>query len=324
MKESKMKVQIPVRSSDSDEKLIFLKQMGIENAFVMFEDQHSNYDDVMFFKERCSKYGITINDAGNVNLYKKPSIHLGLPDRDYWIEKYNNFNKVLAKAEIKVGYITWDTGRVSTTKFSEGKYNRSSISRIVDMNELKSRPLAFDRVYDENEIWSNFKYFLDNVLPVCEDIKFRLALHPNDPPVPALEGVYNLIHSADDYKRAFALSKNSPYLGMKLCVGCWLEGGTNFGDLLNDIEYFVKQNKVFIVHFRNVSHCLPAFEETLIEDGYMNMYQVIKTLVANNYTGTIHCDHVPKFVKEFGGTDTSFSYATGYLKGLIHAAYDEQ
>lgn len=323
MYENKMKVQIPIRSDFTDDQLLFAKQLGLTNVFVMFKNEDSNYDSVMRFMERCAKFGLTVNDAGNVEMYKHPAIHLGLPDRDEWIKKYNDFNRVLGKAGIRVGYVTWDQGRVSTTKFAVGEHTRGAVGRIVDMDELYSHPLYFDREYSEEEMWGNFKYFMDRVLPVCEEANIRLALHPNDPPVLKLEGVCNLIHSAQDYKRAFEMVDNSPYLGMKFCVGCWLEGGAQFGNLLEDIKYFVENKKVFVVHFRNVSGTLPYFEETLLEDGYMDMYKVMKQFVACGYDGAIHCDHVPELVEACGGRDASFAYSTGYMKALINCAVSE-
>lgn len=320
---SLMKVQMPVTSDYTDDHLKFIKQMGVDNCFVMFRDEDSNYDGVNKFLDRCNKMGLTVNDAGNANYYKHPSIPLGLPERDKWIEKYIDLNRIIANAGVKVGYVTWDAGRVSTTEFAVGKETRGSVGRIVDMQELYRHDLAFDRVYEEDEIWANFKYFMDMVLPVCEETGMKLALHPCDPPVPTLEGFHNLIHSAADYKRAFELVDNSPYLGMKMCFGCWLEGGPAFGNLLEDIKYFVENKKVLIVHFRNVSSCGVHFEETLLEDGYMDMYKAMKQLVACGYDGAIHCDHVPTFVKEFGGQNAAWAYSTGYMKALMHCAEKE-
>ena len=151
----------------------------------------------------------------------------------------------------------------------------------------------------------------------------KIALHPNDPPVECLLGISNLIISADDYKHAFELAGNSPYLGMKMCMGCWLEAGEKFGNLLEDIQYFIEQDKVLIVHFRNVSGTMPYFEETLLEDGYMNMYEAMKQLVRCDYQGVIHVDHVPRFTKECGGMNSSFAYSTGYMKALLNCAVQE-
>ena len=191
------------------------------------------------------------------------------------------------------------------------------------MEELYRHDLAFDRIYEEEEIWDNFKYFLERTLPVCEEIDMKLALHPNDPPVPTLEGFYNLIHSSADYRRAFEMAGNSPYLGMKMCCGCWLEGGPAFGNLLEDIKYFVENKKVLIVHFRNVSSCGVSFEETLLEDGYMDMYEVMKQFVRCDYDGAIHVDHVPVWGESIGGENSAWAYSTGYMKALLNCAKAE-
>jgi len=318
-----MKVQYGLKSNATDDELRFVRQMGIDYVYVLFQDTDLNYDAVMRFQERVERAGLKITDAGNIKNYKHPSIHLGLKDRDYYIEKYIEFMRILGKAGIPVGYMTWEPNNVLTTKNTIGQYTRQSAARIVDIHEMEQRPFSHGREYGEEEIWENFKYFLDCVLPVCEESNVKIALHPNDPPVPSLLGIHNLIHNSDCYRRAFELANDSPYLGMKMCIGCWLEGGREFGDLQADIKEFVSRDKVLVVHFRNVSSPVPYFEETLLEDGYMDMYQVMKQLVACNYNGTIHVDHVPHFVESFGGVHSAFAYSFGYMKALKNCAASE-
>lgn len=319
-----IKVQSKVVSDYTDEQLLFLKQMGIQHVFVMFKDEHTDYDSVMRFVERLRRFGLTPTDAGNTNLYKSAKIHLGLPGRDEAIERYNAFNRILGKAGIPVVYMTWEPNRVLTSRWDVGTYTHGAKARIVDIEELKTRPYTHGRFYTKEEMWENFKYFLDRALPVCEEAQVKIALHPNDPPVDHLVGISNLITSAEDYKHAFELAGNSPYLGMKMCFGCWLEGGDSFGNLMEDIRYFVEQKKVFLVHFRNVSGTVPYFEETLLEDGYGNMYALMKQLVRCGYDGCIHVDHVPVWTEMGGGTKASFAYCTGYMKALLHCAMAER
>lgn len=318
-----MKVQSKVVSDYTDEQLMFIKQMGVDYVYALFKDEHSNYDSVMRLLERLSKFGLTATDAGNVNLYKSDKIHLGLPGRDEAIDAYNDFNRILGRAGIPVGYMTWEPNHVLTTEFKVSTYTRGGIGRVVDLEELKTRPYSHGRVYPEEEIWDNFKYFLDRALPVCEEAGIKIALHPNDPPVDCLLGVTNLIKSAQDYRRAFELAGNSPYLGMKMCIGCWLEGGNAFGDVLEDIRYFIENKKVLLVHFRNVSATMPYFEETLLEDGYADMYELMKQFVRCDYDGSIHVDHVPVWGLPDGCEDSSWAYSTGYMKALLHCAMKE-
>lgn len=74
-------------------------------------------------------------------------------------------------------------------------------------------------------------------------------------------GIATLIENREDYRRAFAMA-DSDFFGMEFCCGCWLEGGRDgFGDVLEGIREFVAADKVFIVHFRNVSGTLPCFTE---------------------------------------------------------------
>ncbi len=323
MREPKMKVQCQINSDVTDDYLKFMRQMNIKNCFIMFKNEHSNYEDVNRVLDKVRQAGLTVNDAGNAFIYKHPSIHLGLSDRDEWIKKYNDLNRTLGNAGVPVGYMTWDTGRVSTTRFAVGPCTREAVGRIVDMDEILSRKPAFGREYEEEEMWANFKYFLDAALPVCKEANIKIALHPNDPPHPKYEGCASLIYNASCYKKAIALADNSPYLGLKFCVGCWLEGGEAFGNVLEDLKYFIEDKRVYMIHFRNVSATLPKFEETLLEDGYMDMYKVMRHLVQLDYDGGIYVDHYPEFLQTTGGLNSSFAYATGYMKGLLNSAMTE-
>ena len=315
----KIKVQQMMRSDATDEELLLYKQMGIRYAYVYFNDYDSNYEDMKRFQEKLKNYGIEITDACNAGYYKNPSIHLGLKDRDICIDRYIDFTKNLAKLGIKLGYMTWDSD-VYETKHDVGKYSRGSKTRIVEEADIPVHDLKFGRHYDEKEIWENCEYFLKKVMPVLKEYNMKIAFHPDDPPVPCFHDVCNLIWRSDDYRRLFALVNDDPHIVMKFCVGCWLQGGAQFGNLMEDLEEFVKKGKVAVVHFRNVSGTLPYFEETLIEDGYMDMYRILRRLIELDYDGVITIDHPLEMVEKFGGKRIGNAYMVGYLKGMLDAA----
>lgn len=251
-----IKVETNCSSKMTDEEMRRVQGMGIEYLAANFVGEDACYDGIVRFQERAARYGLKISNAGCPQLQKCPSIHLGKPDRDEWIEKYNEFTRALGKAGVSVNYIAWQPNGIFRTKIGAGKYNHGQNSFLCDLDEIKARPIANDREYGEDEIWSNFQYFLDKALPVCEEANVKLALHPNDPPIESVGGVHCLIWSSDCYRRAFRMAHNSPYLTMKMCVGCWLES-ESFGDLYKDIDEFVKADKIPIIHFRNVSGALP-------------------------------------------------------------------
>lgn len=95
---------------------------------------------------------------------------------------------------------------------------------------------------------------------------------------------------------------------MEFCTGCWLEGGDEFGNMLEAIRYLHQQEKIFIVHFRNVSDALPYFVETFLDNGYMDMYRAMKIFVEIGYNGTMGLDYTPQFAGDYalgGGTARS-------------------
>ena len=52
--------------------------MNISHCFVMFSNEHSNYEDVNRILDKVRKAGLTVDDAGNAFPYRHPSIHLGM------------------------------------------------------------------------------------------------------------------------------------------------------------------------------------------------------------------------------------------------------
>ncbi len=318
-----MRPQMPVRTADRDETLSFIRQMGVENVSLMLKPEELTYDQVAAQQEMLAKFGLTVSDAACNELQKNKSIHLNLPDRDQQIDRFNHMLRVLGKAKIPFTSIAWQPNGILRTSHQVGKHTRGGISAFCDQNEILARPDAEERSYGETEIWDNFQYFLDRVIPVAEETGVRMALHPNDPPLACMAGIPSLIYNSECYRKAFAMAHGSRALGMKLCVGCWLEAGDAFGDLMKDIEEFCGDDRILCVHFRNVDSPLPVFEETLAEDGYGDMYGIMKQLVACGCDAVISIDHGFRPMEGFGGMAGSFAYPTGFMKGLMWAAERE-
>lgn len=315
-----MNVQIPISTAETDDNLSFIRQMGIEYVSLSLRLEEIEYDTLIRVKERLLKYNINISDVFCTPMQKNKIIQLGLQGRDAEIDLFNQMLRVLGKVGIAFTSVAWQPNGILRTGFKAGQYTRGGISMSADMNEIYARSNANGREYSEQEIWGSFKYFLDRVLPVSEETGVRLALHPSDPPAACMAGVPSLIYNTETLKKALEMADNSRALGIKLCVGCWLEAGDDFGDLMEDIRMFCRQDRILCVHFRNVSSTMPYFEETLAEDGYANMYAIMKHLVACDCSAVISIDHAFKGNDSTGGQLGSFAYPTGYLKGLMHSA----
>ena len=91
-------------------------------------------------------------------------------------------------------------------------------------------------------------------------------------------------------------------------------------------DEFVRRGKVFEVHFRNVSAPLNEdysgyFEETLAEDGYADMYELMLQFIRSGYNGPIFCDHTHRSVNsELLGSSTNRATSDAWIQGLIYAA----
>ena len=316
---SKPLLSMYIEPDPSDDELLFARQLGVDCVYTWVTVQQRTYEYLARLRERVEAHGLRLYNAGNIAVAKNDKIHLGLPGRDQAIADFQTFVRDLGRAGIGVTTFTWEPTQVWSSAPGE---TRGAAARGVDLDEMLRRPYTHGRAYSDDEIWENYTYFIRQMMPVCEEAGVRLALHPNDPPSSQpLGGIPCLIHSFDTYKRAFAIA-NSPALGMEFCCGCWLEGGAGFGDIFEGIRTFTAEDRILIVHFRNVTAPLPRFVETFLDNGYMDMYQVMKTFVQAGYRGTMILDHSPKFAGSYA-TGSGTAYALGYMRALMERALDE-
>lgn len=182
-------------------------------------------------------------------------------------------------------------------------------------------PLTHGREFTLEEMWENYTYFIRKVAPVAEEYGVMIGIHPDDPPVPVMGGVPRLFSSVDGYSRAMQIA-NSPNVGLVFCCGCILEGGkSQWGMNLEEmIRFFGAEKKLVEVEVRNVSSPLPHYTETFIDNGYYDMYKVIKALQDIQYDGIVIPDHFPKLI---GGFHAQTAYAMGYLRALLNRVIAE-
>lgn len=322
-----------VSSKTTDEELRFAKQMGYNHVELSFTDEElDDFEAMKALVERVRNFehgGFDIVMCTNGKIQKCTSIHLALEDRDDWIERTKTFMKNLAALECDTICIAWQPYGISRSGDTPVMTNGAGFS-ANNVETVLDKPLKGDRLYTREEMWETYEYFINAILPTCEETGVRIALHPNDPPVPYLDGIGSLIISADDYRRAFEIAGNSPYIGAKFCVGCALEGGVSFSDnLLADLEDFISKGQIFQIHFRNVTGPIDQdysgyFEECLAQDGYGDMYAIMKTIIKAGFNDSIFCDHSwGGYDKELLGTKTAMHVSNAWIQGLIYAARTE-
>ena len=169
----------------------------------------------------------------------------------------------------------------------------------------------------EDQMWANYRYFIDAVLPVAATEGVRLALHPDDPPAPMLGGIARLFWRPEAFYKAHAMVGGNPVWALDLCLGCCSEmvgGRRNVHEL---IDYFAPRGAIAYIHFRDVQGTMPAFTECFIGDGNFDPAEVLAQLARSGFDGFLLDDHVPQMDGDSPWNHRGRAHAIGYMQGLI-------
>ena len=166
---------------------------------------------------------------------------------------------------------------------------------------------------DEKEVWERLEFFLNQLIPVAEENNVSLAAHPNDPPLPVMRGTGRILKNPSEYDRLININKSRSNK-IEMCLGSIQE--MQEGDLEDYLDKYSKDNRIGYIHFRNVIGKVPNYIEAFVDDGDINMVNVIKILKNNNYDGVIIPDHTPA-LNCSAPWHAGMAYAVGYIKGLI-------
>ena len=190
-------------------------------------------------------------------------------------------------------------------------------------------PLPEVGTHTLEEMWANITYFLEAVVPEAEEAGVRLALHPNDPPVPLSRGSEQIMATLDGWKKLITIV-DSPANGITYDCGVTRELGE---DPVEVCRYFGERDRINHVHFRNVivkTHHVD-YVEVFPDEGQANMFAVMKELVRQKYSGALYPEHpraldADRELEGFdpyypgGGGYTGLTYNVAYAKAMLQAA----
>ena len=245
-----------------------------------------------------------------------------LPGWEQQTEDFKTLLRLMAEQEMKILCYNWmpdeDWQRTSSEVLERGgsrvtEFNLANVGRNVtdaDGKPPHPTPAAL--------LWDHLERFLHAVLPVAEDAGIRLALHPDDPPLPALLGQERIIYTNAALRRVVELAP-LPANGLCYCVGSLHPAGEDVVAGIRDLA-----PHIFFVHARNVRGTAAHFTETWHDNGDIAMPAVIRALKDIGYAGTLRPDHAPIMAGETNETPgyemLGRLFAAGYLRGLIQAA----
>ena len=186
---------------------------------------------------------------------------------------------------------------------------------VWNMRYRKGDPNKFVPETTEKEVWGRLKYFLDEIIPVAEENNVTLAAHPNDPPLPVMRKTARILKNPSEYFDLINMNK-SKNNKIELCLGSIQE--MEEGNLEKYVDNFAKDNRIGYIHFRNVKGKIPNYIEAFVDEGDINMINIIKILKKNNYEGVIIPDHTPALNCD-APWHAGMAYAVGYIKGIIQS-----
>ena len=167
--------------------------------------------------------------------------------------------------------------------------------RMSQMDKLfeKYQPIT------KEKLWDNLKYFLEAIMPTCQECDIKMAIHMDDPPW-AIFGLPRLLVDAASIDRFLTMVDN-PYNCLTLCSGS-LNGNPE-----NRVANIVRKHcdRIAFAHIRNVKHFPNGdFSEASHRDcdGDTGILDILKAYHDCGYEGYIRPDHGRHLWNEGPGT----------------------
>ncbi len=298
----------------NSENLSFLNSMGVDglsiNGLPVIVDK-SNADEIRQMADFVRSFGLKVYDM-RWSVPNWGAVTNGLENRDEQIDLCCSAITAIGSAGIPFcGYTFMSIGHFRTrSKEGRGRAKYSSF----DLDEFRQNNPDQSEKISKEKLWENLEYFLKKVIPIAEEAKVKLALHPDDPPIDfSLGGAPRIIISPENYQKVFDLVPSQSN-AMLFCQGCFAEMGI---DVVRSIKYFAEKNKICMVHFRNIRGTPHNFVETFIDEGEIDMFETMKAYRDSGFFGPFIVDHIPTISQSLA----SKAYAIGYIRATIQAVY---
>ena len=291
-------------------------QCGVRHGVIRLpEDGEFDLNDISHWKTVCKRF----TDFGIKPLVIEPMpneihdhIKAGDGKRDECIEKAIKMFPIMRSLDIDticfnfMAYVGWTR---TSSVFPERGGAKVTEFNIADY-------VGTDDVITSEELWKNYAYFIRAVIPEAEKYGIKLALHPDDPPVPRLGNVERIMISHANIRRAVNGIVQSNFLGITMCQANFHIMGEDLADTVQEFA-----DRIFLIHFRNAVGTPEHFRETFHDNGEIDMAGLMKVYAENGVDVPIRVDHVPTLAGE-RSVHTGYDalgrlFAIGYLKGIL-------
>ena len=308
-------------------------------------------EEIAAYIHQIQTAGLECEVIESVNVHE--DIKMGLPSRDAYIANYCTTIRNLAKFGVKViiynfmpvfDWLRTDLARVIPEDGSNSLYfDEKDLGSMTPLDlvrntmdqsngftlpgweperlaELEATLQRYQSI-SPDDLRANYRYFLEGIIPTCEECGIVMACHPDDPAWPIF-GLPRIAHSKEDFDKIIQLY-DSPSNAICLCTGSL--GSSPENDIPAIIRHFGSLNRIGAMHVRNVKHLgYHKFREAshLSADGDLDMFEIMKAIHDTCPNTYIRPDHGRMIWNEQGRPGYGlYDRALGatYLNGLWEA-----
>ena len=193
-------------------------------------------DRILRLKSLCDENGLEMEVIESVPVHE--DIKLGRPTRDRYIANYAQNIRNLGKVGVKcicynfMPVFDW----LRTNLHTEAADGSNALSycheELMRLDPHNLHLPGWDESYTSDELnalldsysgmsheklFENLVYFLNGIMPACDETGINMAIHPDDPPWDMF-GLPRIITGEASYDKLFAAVPN-PHNGITLCTG---------------------------------------------------------------------------------------------------------
>jgi mannonate dehydratase len=299
------------------------RQMGIRHAIVNAKPQRTglnppwDIDALRQVQREFAEAGLTVHGLEG-DQFDMSRIKLGLAGRDEDIERYCRM--LCNMGELGIPLLCYNfMAQIGWFRSSVGVAGRGgALVSQFDLKEMPPSPTEAGEV-PADRIWENYRYFIQHIIPEAQKAGVRMALHPDDPPLPSLRGIGRIFSTPEAFERAYSLAP-SPSNGVTFCRANFKLMGA---DLPAWIRRFAAQRRLFFLHLRDVRGTAEHFVEVFHDEAAAELLDTLRACREAGFDGPLRCDHVPTMAGEMNGEPGYGTlgrlFAVGYILGLMDA-----
>lgn len=205
---------------------------------------------------------------------------------------------------------------IKTQGFVSSNFHEGDEAPIEKFREF----LALYQGIDKAQLRTNMKFFLEAIMPTCEECGINMCVHPDDPPIEIL-GLPRIVRTAEDIRWLLNAVPN-PHNGITFCAGSLSAGA------YNDVTAMAREfaHRTHFVHLRSC-HIFPNgdFTEASHLGGRADLIELCRIFEGESARLPFRVDHGRTMLgDEARGYNAGYSflgrmYAMAQMQGVLAA-----